>query len=100
MPGCSHSFGIAAQSRRVTIFAGHLTIVPLRRVTPMRRSLLALSVLILPSLSNPAVSLDVTVGSTPIKLPAPSGMCQIEASQPADARYIEAVEKGLVNLNK
>jgi hypothetical protein len=63
----------------------------------VRRSIVLLLVL---SLSLPAMAKDAKIGSTSVTLTAPPGHCELEQTDAADARIIKAIEGMLASDNR
>jgi hypothetical protein len=66
----------------------------------MRRVLLTSALLCLASVAAGGAMFKTMIGSEPVQLVLPAGMCQIERSNPTDAAYVEAIESGLAGTNK
>jgi hypothetical protein len=66
----------------------------------MRRVLLTSALLCLASMATGGSMFKTVIGSAPVQLVLPAGMCQIEPSNRADAAYVEAIESGLAGTNK
>jgi hypothetical protein len=66
----------------------------------MHRVLLTSVLLCLASVALGGAMIKTMIGSEPVQLVLPAGMCQIERSIPTDAAYFEAIESGLAGTNK
>jgi hypothetical protein len=66
----------------------------------MRRVFLTSALLCLASVAAGGAMFKTMIGSEPVQLILPAGMCQIERSNPSDAAYLKAIESGLAGTNK